>query len=242
MAAMNEVEEHNVARLTQAASGGIQSADTKATALVSLGAALLAIVAGLVALRSEVDTLTRAGVAMIAGFTVFTLAAVLAACAALYPRVDRKWLLESRGWSPLAVSPSYFNDIVRLDRARFVELMSQDASEDFREQAYVLCIIADRKMHWLRRSVIYFVIACIFLTFFVVTGVLAPRNARVEKPPGRGGSRGHCLAGELESLGSDRLAGGQINGHLLTRAVPAAFPSTATLRTRSNRQPLTVNG
>lgn len=169
---MTEVENENVKRLTLAAKGGIQSADNKATALVSLGASLIAIVAGLVAIRSSAGEVSPLGIALIIGFTIATLAAVLASCAALFPRVGRKALLSGRGWTPLDRSSSYYNDIVALTREQFLDLMKTDPADDLREQAFVLCIIADRKMLWLRWSVFAFIVACFFLTAFVAAAVL----------------------------------------------------------------------
>lgn len=170
---MTEIERENVRRLTMSAAGGIKSADTKATALVSLGAALIAIVAGLMAMRSSTGVISTLGVVLIIGFAIATLAAVLASCAALFPRVGRKQLLEEHGWSPLDRSSSYYNDVAPLARPEFLELMKLDPVEDMREQAFVLSIIADRKMLWLRRSVFAFIIACIFLTAFVAAVVLS---------------------------------------------------------------------
>lgn len=165
-------EQINLGRVATASAAWIQSADTKATAIIALGAALIAVVAGMLAVRSTIAELDDRTTGLMVLFLVATTASILFSCAALYPRTNRAGLLLEKSWKGMAKSPSYFGDVACVEsREAFLALMKEDPLEDSREQALVVALIAHKKMRWLTASVISIGIACALLAAFTCLGV-----------------------------------------------------------------------
>ena len=160
-------------RLATAAGGWISAADAKAAALLGVSNILL----GAVFLA---DLYPRVGEHSLLKWTfvglVLTLHAVVAGCV-LWPRTNRTKILKDAEFpSPLEASPSFFADIAQMKHAAYVTALSDEGfqTKDKEEQAFILAIIAHRKMSAYRWSIALFV-AC--LAVFCALAAFSPAAA-----------------------------------------------------------------
>ncbi len=168
--------------LRQGAASWISSADTKATALIAVGAGLLTVIAAVLAATGILRTMGTLGVIVFIALGASSVVSLVAACAVLFPRLDRRKLLEKGGWSsPLDRSPSFFADVATLRRDEFEKLITDPVviERDHQEQAYVLARIAMRKMHLLRWSVGALAVALILLMILLALMVHCTTNTVV---------------------------------------------------------------
>lgn len=166
----------------------IASADTKATALLAVSGALLAILS-IVTSFSGSSTFDLFSKFLFVGFCVFDILSIAASATVLTPRTDRIKILKKSGYSsPMKESPTYFGDLALLNFSSFQKalLSSKDVlASDSIEQSYVLSIIAEGKMSWMRRSIYCLLIALLNLSVFVLyEGYLSSKS---DPPSAQGG-------------------------------------------------------
>mgnify|MGYP007066217895 CR=1 FL=1 len=132
-------------RLSGAASGWIAAADGKAAALLGVSNILL----GAVFLADLEPGPAWVDVLRVGFIAVVLIQHIVVAAFVLWPRTNRAKLLKEAGFpSALDRSPSFFGDVAKLKHAELVTLMDDDAAQDADklEQAFILAVIADRKM------------------------------------------------------------------------------------------------
>jgi hypothetical protein len=151
----DQATESRLDDLRRSTAAWISAADTKATALLAIcGASLALAVPAMTATASKVQMPVLAG---LAAFAAVDLLGGIAALVALWPRTDRMRLLGAH-LKPLPRSYSYFGDLGELTFIEFSKHMAGADAESFEkdrvEQTYLLCKIAATKMTWMRRAVI----------------------------------------------------------------------------------------
>lgn len=151
----------NAQKAKEIATGWIASADVKASALLAVAGAVLAI-----ALASPVKGGAEA--ILLGLFSVGTAVSIVASAFVIFPRTDRMDILtKAKCADPLTRSPTFFSDLGLLDFPDFKALVSEadDAIKrrDLFEQAYVMAVIARRKMRLMGVAVVALAIAMIFL-------------------------------------------------------------------------------
>lgn len=138
-------ESEAVKRLSDASVGWIGAADNKAAALLGVSNILLGAV-----FLADLGPTSGWWHAIRVGFVLLVLAQhVVVAAFVLWPRTNRTAILKKAGFpTPLPRSPSFFGDVAKMPHADFKALMADvpTQAEDKLEQAYVLAVIANRKM------------------------------------------------------------------------------------------------
>lgn len=167
--------DENVTRLIGLAAGWIASADMKATALLGMNGTILALAGtGFVfTQKSKEGFSVSAG--LMAMFGLAVVASILCAALTIQPRLNREAILKKKGFSKFGSSPTYFFDLAKLNKDKFIERISQDKTayaKDALEQSIIICHIASAKMQTLRGSVWALVIALIALVAAIVAAVL----------------------------------------------------------------------
>jgi Family of unknown function (DUF5706) len=159
-------------RTRLAAAGWIGSADTKATALLTISGALLALLAAVFATSSGVRALPVTHRIAFVGFCLASIVSIAASTATLWPRTNRSALLKERGWPNPGVSPTFFGDQASLSHKEFGELHANQnetsLAGDLSEQAHIMCVIAAVKMKCLRVSIATFAFALLCLAGLVI--------------------------------------------------------------------------
>lgn len=163
-------------RVRTGAVGWINSADSKATAILTVGGALLALLAAVLAVSSP----TERPLKLVMPFVVFCIAdfvSIAFAALVVYPRVNREAILKDSGWdNALPTSRTFFADIAKLSVPEFRALFAQPDDEataaDDLEQAFVLQHIASRKMYAIRASIIALSVSLAALTALLVIAVI----------------------------------------------------------------------
>lgn len=153
---------------TQTAAGWIASADTKATALLTINSVVL----GLIAQSSPEPAGTPIGVAILqALFTLCAFVSILGSLFVLWPRTRRTKLLDWVGFTDLPASPTFFGDLAKLNFPEFLgvaERVTPDAlGKNEIEQCYILCKIASIKMNGVQFAIASFAASLIFLSIRV---------------------------------------------------------------------------
>ncbi|RYD84586.1 MAG: hypothetical protein EOP84_05095 [Verrucomicrobiaceae bacterium] len=143
-------------KLRMGASAWIASADSKATALLTSSASITAL--GFAAFAWTSTKISGYVLFMMVTFGMCNAATIVLAGFALKPRTSRREILDEAGFVDVIVSsPSFFADIAQLDRTSFTKLIEDSEEElwlrDEREQAYVVCHIANEKMFCIKHAV-----------------------------------------------------------------------------------------
>lgn len=163
-----------VAKVILVSSGWIASADTKATALLTVQAVLLGFTA--ISDTQDAPSVLRLGGTFL--FLVSSIFAVIFTLAVLWPRTNRKKLIGHSTAPILERSPTFFGDIspAPYDRYRaFVENPRADIlTKDAVEQSYVLARIATRKMYLLKCAVVSTTISILSLAAVSVVAIGEP--------------------------------------------------------------------
>lgn len=148
---------HDSIRRTAAA--WIAAADIKATALLAVAGGMLALLTVLLTATGGAGVLLSRETKW--SFVLFAALATLSVAASgvvLLPRLDRAKILRAGGISkPTPRSPSFFADLGDLSYEEFLKETAVDAAKlatDAKEQAFVLVVIARRKMIWMRVSIL----------------------------------------------------------------------------------------
>lgn len=163
-------DSYEIARMASAS--WINSADSKATALLSISGALLAVLAAVFATTGGVPSLGDMYRIAFVVFCVTSIISIAASAAVLWPRTDRSEILAEKGWpDPKKPSPTYFGDLAPLSHKDFIELHEkqdkESLAEDSKQQAHIMCTIASAKMSCLRVSVAAFAVALASLGILV---------------------------------------------------------------------------
>lgn len=168
----NDTTAANVERIRRLAVVWIGSADQKATAILAIGGALVAIVSSSLA---DSDGLTRLVVCQRIALVVFVismLASIGTAGFVLWPRTSRKSILKASGWNPVEFSASFFGDVSNLNRSTFLAICSANdtvVKRDALEQAFVSAKIASIKMKCVKLSISLFLIGVLALGVFAIS-------------------------------------------------------------------------
>jgi Family of unknown function (DUF5706) len=177
-------EQLRVARLERLRSGAaswIGSADGKAMAVLTVGGALLAllaaVLAGVTAASTTALTPSKCERALFVTFCVANLVSIALSAWALFPRTNRAAILEKARWkTPLPHSRSFFADLAKLSPDEFTTMVSsQDVEpdqQDAMEQAFVLQHIARAKMCSIRLSISALVLGLAALTGLLIVAVV----------------------------------------------------------------------
>jgi hypothetical protein len=173
---MTELERLKEIRST--AANWIGSADVKAAALLAATGALLAAIA--FASSGTEDPLERGIVVL---FCLLAALSILASTMVVFPRVNRVALLREGGRmvDEKSKSSSYFGDLGEMEFTEFsatVEKTDDKAAiVESREQTYVVCKVASKKMWWMRVSVVLLVLSLLTVAAFtIVRGLSKPRT------------------------------------------------------------------
>ena len=178
------------------ASAYIGSADSKATGLLAVSGALLALLVALAGAAAQ-DKQSEATTIQF-GFALFALllaGSVATASAVLLPRTDRVAILRPPFWKKpyvqsttaiLTASHTYFGDVTSLKSLEAVAqtgVPTTDMTRDRIEQVYVLARIASKKLFWMRVSV-WLLLASLLVLLIVIGLRLFPgeKNAEQSRP------------------------------------------------------------
>ncbi len=143
-------------RLSGVAGGWIGAADTKAAALLGVSNILLG-----AAFLEDMTPGVPGGAELRVLFIVLVLAQhLVVAVGVLWPRTNRAAILRAAGFpTPLSKSPSFYADIAKLNHASYIELLADSSTQesDRTEQAYILAVIASKKMCAYKLAIVLFV-------------------------------------------------------------------------------------
>jgi MFS family permease len=150
--------------------GWIGSADTKATAMLTIAGAVLAIVSGYGVGKTQWADWRFY---LMLGFVLGMIGTTALAALALTPRLNRVALLKCGGLTEKdreAKSTLFFGDLGLLKATEFFEAMKTPATDrDELEQAYIVAVIARRKMILVRLSMWLLVIGLACLAAHICT-------------------------------------------------------------------------
>ncbi len=199
----------------------IGSADTKATALLAVSGALLAVVS-LISSFSGPTAFSGLSKVFFVLFCLCDMGSIICSSVVMYPRTKRHNILFASKWiNPLPYSLSFFGDLAALDYKSFVSALTDtgvNRRRDSIEQAYVLAYIAKQKMDWMSKSVIAIVLGLTFLGCFVVLEAylsLTSRPAEQSAATSGTAANQHAAQSSTATSGPDATQ-------------PAARPITAT--------------
>lgn len=218
----------------------IGSADTKATALLAVSGALLAIVS-LINSFSGPSAFSTLSKLLFVAFCLFDIGSIGFSALVLYPRTNRKGMLGSTGWrNPLSTSVSFFGDLSKLNYDGFISALTdteQNRQRDTIEQAFVLATVATRKMAWMSRSVISIVLGLLCLGGFVIhEGITSWKQKTTDSNPDA-----HCVAtqpadGHSATSPAVRSTAGQPETANAAARSTAGQPETASPAARSTAE------
>lgn len=162
-----KVQHHR--KVTQLAAGWIGSADSKASALLSVAGVAMA----LVLVAGESGPQTDLAWWLHLSFAVMALAAVACSILALWPRTSRRLVLAPASHRQMDSSPTYFGDLCKQSFDDYLSLNAgisdQTLERDALEQSYILMRIAALKMAWIRRAIVCTAVYLVLLTLLSVT-------------------------------------------------------------------------
>lgn len=146
----------------QSSVGWINSADVKATSILTIASVIL----GLAFVGDKVTNESGLFIIVYVMFLLATILTVLSCIVTLWPRTNRSKLLEVSNTSNL--SNIYFADVIEGDFAQFLErtnkLNSNDLQQDKIEQVFIAAKIANNKMYSIRIAVILLTLSLFLLT------------------------------------------------------------------------------
>jgi hypothetical protein len=159
----------------------IGSADVKATGLLIVASVVLNALAffPLSSTDSSLSTVTKG---ILLGAAILAILSVGAACMVLLPTLNRAKILK-RGAAGNAPDRSltYFSDLAELSLPVFKKTIAEatidNEMRDVEEQTYILAVIANRKMMWMRASVVL-LLACLLVIAFLGVTILLGVNER----------------------------------------------------------------
>ncbi|NMB11051.1 MAG: hypothetical protein GX977_02070 [Firmicutes bacterium] len=136
--------------VTSTANAWIASADSKAFGILGLCGVLI----GLAIVRGPIS---KTALRLHLAFLACSILAATASLVSLWPRLERTKILCTReAGSPLPASPTFFGDVGKMSFHEFLttidELNAELLERDLYEQAYILAVIARRKMLWVKVS------------------------------------------------------------------------------------------
>jgi uncharacterized integral membrane protein len=179
-----KAEDARLGQWRQNAAAWISSADAKAMGVITVGGALLAILAAVVAAASawpqsgELPAfIGKREWALFLVFCGFCVVAIGLSAWVLYPRTDRAVILRKAKWkNPLPVSRSYFADLASMSKDKFLELARSPTTDedqrDVEEQTFVLQWIARRKMGAITVSIGALTVSLFALALMLVLAIV----------------------------------------------------------------------
>lgn len=182
----NQTEEHWTIGLRTSAGNWINSADTKTTALVTIQGAVLAIALA----SSSIQTLRLPPKIAFLVFAASNLLSITFSAAVLWPRTNRKSLLDEAkkpDKDRTKVSFSTFVDIGQMKWGNFSSLLTTtpsatDLESDRHEQSYLLARIAVIKLQWLQRAIIALSVSFVALALVVGLAAFMPPSEPQSHP------------------------------------------------------------
>lgn len=158
--------------LKSATQGWIASADSKAAAMLTASAVLLAFI-GAAGIGPKANSIQ---LGLFVAFAALIIAHVCCLLAVLWPRTSRAALGDRDARKR---SLTFFGDIAKISFNNFLSETHTPAERraDLRRQVYMLARIADRKMRYYRAALALFVPALLCFVAVVMAGWLAPTTA-----------------------------------------------------------------